>query len=223
MTAPRRRAVENRWIGHRGGIDSTGGAREHRHCHLNRARLCRPPESASVAVATHASADRARFQQPLLPNMRLSHSTTPLPAHRPLRSYIPIIIISFTRRHRCNVGSAQTHTEKRLLATPPHGGVGCIEWRPNRKRFSLLFRLFSSASIPVGGVLHRSAKSDSRSRARWVRQLVVRARSSFLSAHALHYIHDNRQPARARESSIRTADAPRLHVYIQLCLHVRVL
>lgn len=31
-TAPRRRAVENRWIGRSGGIDSTGGAREHRRC-----------------------------------------------------------------------------------------------------------------------------------------------------------------------------------------------
>lgn len=61
-TAPRRRVVENRWIGRGGGIDSTGGAREHRHCRLNRARLCRPPASASVAVATHASASRARFQ-----------------------------------------------------------------------------------------------------------------------------------------------------------------
>jgi len=66
-TAPRRRAVENRWIGRGGGIDSTGGAREHRHCRLNRARLCQPPASASVAVATHASASRARFQQFLPP------------------------------------------------------------------------------------------------------------------------------------------------------------
>jgi len=65
--APRRLAVENRWIGRGGGIDSTGGTREHRHCRLNRARLCRPLASASVAVATHASASRARFQQPLPP------------------------------------------------------------------------------------------------------------------------------------------------------------
>lgn len=140
-TTPRRRAVENRWIGHGGssgsdggggGIDSTGSVRGHRHCRLNHARLCRPPASASVvAASTHAPADCARFilyteyytlWSPIgpLPNAAALPRSTRLFAHHQLRRFLPSDVLVLRPRIRYYVYmlpvvlvAAQTHANRR--------------------------------------------------------------------------------------------------------------
>lgn len=94
-TAPRRRAVENGWIGHSdgsgGGIDSAGGARGHRrYCRPNHARLCRPPASASVPAA-QAAASTLPARQPNHARLILytSPPTTPRRDFHPYRSRPP--------------------------------------------------------------------------------------------------------------------------------------
>lgn len=132
-TASRRRAVENRWIGRGGGIDSTGAAVRANTATVawtTRACVGRRRRRLWRRLPTRQPAARSSNNPLAIPNIRLPHNQT----HTYIPVIIIIIIITFARRHRggVTVMRAQTHTEKRLLATPsPHvcvcvGGGGCI-------------------------------------------------------------------------------------------------